>query len=344
MGGWETAKTQKTKLTPMIAKASIKEFSEFVKKFNVYLKKNGLQPFGKLQPVGSTSYYKQDLKHNVDKIYGDIDMLVEIPISVIDQKDFRKKENTIRRKYLETFLTYVKTKAPKNVEITDTLHTKGNSVIFNLGEEVYSQVDLILTFKPYTDWMSGRYKPQYGLKGFTIGNLYSALGVTLTLSFGTEGVLGRFKNGILVTSNNRKGIEFKLISTDIGKFIYQATRFLVKLNDPKINIKEMKIDPLLNKYKGIDTESVSIKSFCFGIIGMAKTLEQNGVLGKGGLSNLKNHKSFIKSVRSNYAMKTRKQLSKSKFKKAETPEAFEMIKQTRKHALEAVKIVNKYLK
>ena len=146
MGGWETVKTQKTKLTPMIVKASVKEFERFVKNFNVFLKTSGLQPLGKLTPVGSTSYYKHDLKHKVDKIYGDIDMLVEIPISVIDQKDFRKKENAIRRKYLETFLTYVKTKAPKNVEITDTLHTKGNSVIFNLGEEVYSQVDLILTF------------------------------------------------------------------------------------------------------------------------------------------------------------------------------------------------------
>lgn len=39
-----------------------------------------------------------------------------------------------------------------------------------------------------------------------------------------------------------------------------------------------------------------------------------------------------------------KQLSKSKFNKAETPEAFEMIKQTKKHALQAVKLVNKYLK
>jgi hypothetical protein len=192
--------------------------------------------------------------------------------------------------------------------------------------------------------MSGRYKPQYGLKGFTIGNLYSALGNTVTMSFGTEGVLGRFKNNILVTSRNRKGIEFKLISTDIGKFMYHATRFLVKLNDPKINIKEIKIDPLLIKYKGIDTENVSIKSFCIGIIGMAKTLEQNGVLGKGGLSNMKNSKEFIKNVRSNYAKQTKKQLSNSKFKKAETPESFEMIKQTRKHALEAVKIVNKHLR
>lgn len=344
MGGWETVKTQKTKLTPTIVKASVKEFKKFIKNLNVYFKKNGLFPIEKLQPVGSTSYYKYDLKHKVDKIYGDIDMLVEIPISVINQKDFRKKESVIKRKYIEVFESYIKSKSPKNVEITDTLHTGGGSVIFNLGEEVYSQVDLIWTFKPYTDWMSGRYKPQYGLKGFTIGNLYSALGVTLTLSFGIEGVLGRFKNGILVTSRNRKGIEFKLISTDIRKFMYQAARFLVKLNNPKINIKDIKIDPLLMKYKGIDTENVSLKSFCLGIIGMSKTLEQNGVFGKGGLSNIKNSKEFIKKVRSNYAVKTRKQLSRSKFKKAETPEAFEMIKQTRKQALEAVKIVNKYLR
>ena len=346
MGGWESSKTQNTKLTPKVAKLSIKVFTEFINEFSKYLKKNNLEPIGKLQPLGSTSYVQYDIDNDVDKVYGDVDMMVEIPIAVEQKSDYRKQENIIKRKYINAFISFVKTHTVKNVVVADTLHTNAKSIIFDLGKNMYSQVDLIWTFKPYIKWMAGRYKPEYGLKGFNIGNLYSALGAVVTLSFGTEGVMGRFKNNILVTSKFRKGVEYKLISTDIGKFILIAIKFLIKLNTPSINIKDIQIDPLLKKYKGIDTNNVSIKNFCLAIRGMANTLEANDVLGVGGLSNIKSSKIFIQKIRSEYAKRMKKQIDRNnpKYKKATSPEAIQMVKDTRKNAMAAIGIVNKYLR
>jgi hypothetical protein len=346
VGGWESSKTQGTKLTPAVAKLSIIAFEKFILRFNKFLKQNQLDPIGKMIPVGSTSYVKQDLDNNIDKIYGDVDMMVEIPIAVEQKDDFRKEENKIRRQYNDAFKQFIKSGSVKNVEVNDTLHTNAKSIIFNLNNNMFAQVDLIWTFKPYVEWMTGRYKPEYGFKGFNIGNLYSALGAVLTLSFGTEGVLARFKDDILVTGNKRKGVIYKLISTDIGKFMLHATKFLIKINDPSIDIKKIIIDPLLKKHKGINTDNVSIKDFCLGIKGMANTLQANGVLGHKGLSNIKDTKDFITKVRAEYAKRMRSQssLKNPKYAKANSPEASQMIKDTRRNALDAMKIVSKFLK
>ena len=49
MGGWESSKTQGTKLTPAVAKLSIIAFEKFILRFNKFLKQNQLDPIGKMR-------------------------------------------------------------------------------------------------------------------------------------------------------------------------------------------------------------------------------------------------------------------------------------------------------
>jgi hypothetical protein len=159
---------------------------------------------------------------------------------------------------------------------------------------------------------------------------------------GDRGILAKIKQGVIVPTKMRKDVEIIRISKNYKTFIRDLTKFIIQHIDPKI--KSYKEHPDLKKFKGLNAENVQISNFAKGVAGMAKTLELNGIFGKGNVANAKNSKDFMKKVRDEYKRVMVDQLNDTKFKKADSPEALKAIEKVKKHIKDGINIVNKYLK
>ena len=149
-------------------------------------------------------------------------------------------------------------------------------VMIKLPDDSLVQVDTVVTFPRYSAWMKGRYTPQRGLKGYTLGNLYKALGDYLVMSIGTEGVIVRSKLGQRVPSkfSRSRGVKTENISLDIENFLRDIAAHIIGKND----IDE---DSLLRENPGIDPENIDISKFALGIRGLANTLDSYKIYNKG---------------------------------------------------------------
>ena len=148
-------------------------------------------------------------------------------------------------------------------------------------------VDTVVTFPRYSGWMEGRYTPERGIKGYTTGNLYKALGDYLVMSIGTEGVIVRSKMGERVPGkfSRSKGIETENISTNIKTFLSDIAKYI-------IGSDEIDEDPVLSSNPGVDPNNVTIDGLARGIKGLALTLGHYGVYDTDEM---------LKSILSNYS-------------------------------------------
>jgi hypothetical protein len=287
--------TSSTKISPKVVQDASKIYEKVIAAWNDFLVQNGKDPVRTVRPVGSTSYYIQDLAldpddladiyGSADDVYGDIDYLVEFPFPGDydgDQTSRRKMENQIKREYGQLMEKFFNSpSAPKEViKVSQPL------LVIQLSDGGYVQVDTIITFPKYAGWMSGRYTPERGIKGYIIGNLYSALGDMLTLTIGTEGVMIRTQKGQRVGSRMRKGVSINVISTD-------PTRFLLDIAVHLVGNKNH--DPLLVKHSGIVTSNLKISNFAKGIVGLAKTLETG--------KEIDSASNFLKALYRNYEVR-----------------------------------------
>lgn len=337
-GGWASAKTQKTTITPKLVAKVMPIVEKFIKDFNAVVKKDGKPPIKLVGAVGSTKYWKKDLKNEPTKEYGDIDLLVSFPVWFKQGKNSRDNENKSIKYYHDKI---VELSGKLSYLDSDTKKSGGKNLILKVNGN-YVQVDFVATTPEYEGWTEGRFTPQHGLKGFTIGKLFTALGYVLNVSMGDRGILAKIKQGVVVPTKMQKDVEIVKISKNYKTFIRDLTKFIIQYAVP--NMTTYKEHPELKKFKGLNPNNVSLANFARGIVGMAKTLELNGVFEKGNVAGAKNAKDFMKKVRDEYTKGMLQQLKGSKFDKANSPEAFQAIEKIKKHTKEGINIVNKYLK
>jgi len=80
----------------------------FEKDFNKYLKNVGLPEVDFIKPIGSGSWYEDDIINQPDKVYGDIDYMVSYPLLGISSEE-RKDEIETNKTYNSEMLKFVQT-------------------------------------------------------------------------------------------------------------------------------------------------------------------------------------------------------------------------------------------
>jgi len=148
--------------------------------------------------------------------------------------------------------------------------------------------------------MRGRYTPERGIKGYVTGNLYKALGDYLVLTIGTEGVMARLKDGQRVPSKFRAGITYHSVSTDFRNFFRDIADYVIE--------GAYVADPLLEQHPGLDPDNVNVSDLAYGIVGLARTMEQAGdVDSREMLSTI--YSSFVDGMEENVGRKLSKDIT-----------------------------------
>ena len=287
-------------LNPSVVSTAVRIYENLLNEWNVYLSALGENPVIPMRPVGSVSYYEQDLSQGDEISYGDIDYLVAFPSELEGAEiEKRKGEREIQKKYQGLFVNFLNERRPDSVDIEETV--RGSTpfmVMLRLPDGKLVQVDTVITFSRYAGWMEGRYTPERGIKGYTIGNLYKALGDYLVMSIGTEGVIVRSKMGERVPSrfSRSKGVETQNISTSIGTFLSDIAKYI-------IGSEEINEDPMLASNPGVDPENVTIAGLAKGIKGLALTLGDYGAY---------NENVMLSSILENYRAGLQKNIENKK--------------------------------
>mgnify|MGYP001402350551 CR=1 FL=1 len=282
-GGLKISSEERHELTPEIVAQTIDVYISVIDKWNSFLEKRGHEPVIPKRPVGSVSYYQKDIMNTESKItYGDIDYLVEFPTSEFQSEEERRKnERSVNNLYESLFAEFLRSERPPEVDVDKTVGTGTPlMVIIRLPTQMLVQVDTVVTFPRYTSWMHGRYTPERGIKGYTIGNLYKALGDYLVMSIGSEGVIVRTRDNERVPSrfSRSRGVETKNLTTDIRNFLVEIAKHIIGKDD-------IDQDSLLLQNPGVDPDNVSIKDLASGITGLANTLDSYGIYSKTDMLN-----------------------------------------------------------
>ena len=309
-GGLKLSPEDRAPVTPQIADEAIKIYSDLIDNWNSFLQSRDLQPVEKVGPVGSTSYVDKDILQQRDVEYGDIDYLVSFPVVDTTEKNFRESERDSKKIYEKEFVNFLTQSTPSGVDVQKTLKPGSSPmmVIVKLSDGTLVQVDTVITHPDYNSWMRGRYTPERGIKGYTIGNLYKALGDFLVMTIGTDGVLVRVKMGERVPSrfSRSKGVETIRITTDIKNFLRDIAQYLIQ--------GEVREHELLSENPGIDASNVKILGLAKGIKGLALTLEDHGVYNASEmLSKIKDL--YSANMRNNVESKKKRGLDQKSYEK-----------------------------
>ena len=221
-------KDKKAVLSPSVVTQAVTLYKDLMGQFNQYLDGKGMQPVSPDRPVGSTAYYQEDLADGSETIYGDIDYLVVLPsVESQDLSTARKDQSKTERAYRQEFLNFLNSAPPDFVDVALTGDVSPTMVILNLPDNKKVQVDMISTIPRYREWMKSRWVPERGVKGYVGGNLYRAIGDSLTLTLGAQGVLARVKGGQRVTSRDRgKDVKFVQVSSNPKTFFKDIVFYL----------------------------------------------------------------------------------------------------------------------
>ena len=338
MGGWATTKTQGTKITPAVLQEAIGVLENIFNDFNQWAQAHGFDSLTVVGPGGSGVYFKKDLEENPEKAYGDVDILVMYPL---DEPQGRRAEIDTLKKYNGLFLQWLaKTTRPDlDKEETKAISEGTLKLVINLKDGPV-QVDIISTFNYSSDWAKARYTPIRGIKGFVVGFLYQAFGNALDVSVTDRGVVAKIKGGELVNPLLRKGVEERIVTRDFNRFISQLAEFTDEFT--RGEKRAVQLDQYLQQHPGIDVTALSLEQICNGILGFARTLEQNGTF-ELPKSKYKNSQEFLQEVVDIYKIKIDKHTSSSKYNKAETDLAHQQRAKVMSDAETAFEYVSKKL-
>jgi hypothetical protein len=288
-GGWASAKTQDTVITPATIESAVGVLKKFNSLVNQIAKEKGALPAKIGNPVGSGTYYKRDLEQNPTKEYGDID------VQFILNKVPGLNTNQIQQMYFDI----VKEACYRD----NTFETEnGKNVIFGLGNDQYVQVDLVVVFSESLEF-SAALAPEWNVKGVLSASLYSALAEVLHLSIGSLGVLAKTIDGKIVKFLTQKGTELHTVSLDRNNWARDVAKFL--------GCKQL--SPSLGANPGMKDE-VRIIDIIASIKGIAESLE---------LNDLADANNILQQVKASYLSKINKVVTSSKFDKAASPAAVE---------------------
>jgi len=312
-GGLKLAPEHRSELNPQTVIQVEKKYLSFIGSFNRWLESKDYKPVEPIGLTGSATYAPEDSQDETRSgvTYGDVDYLVSFPVEYSESElgSRRKQESESVRVYTDLMREYMLASSPPEVDTEKTLKSGSSPlmVIIRLPNEKYVQVDTVVTHPSYQEWMKGRYTPERGVKGYITGNLYKALGDYLTLTIGTEGVIARYKDGSKVSSKVRSGVSFKSVSTDFGRFLMDIASFMTK--------GEFTPDPLLTQNPGMDPGSVSVASLAKGIVGLARTLESEGVVVSADEMLSKIYESFTSGIEDNVSRKASRDITQQQQEK-----------------------------
>jgi hypothetical protein len=307
MGGWDTTKTQTTRLTPRVVAATLPVVDKFVKEFNYWLEERGLDRVSVGRPTGSSAYYAEDLKENPEKIYGDIDL--QMIGSPIEGKTYGQFAGTWNKLADE----FVKEMQPHYIDVSES---KAGHPIFSVDDD-FVQVDFMWHEPKLALWGAHRVTPERGVKGSLHGNMFSVFGELLNLSIQHAGVQLKTIDGVHVPFSKQKGTEVATITTSPGSFIYDVFAYEALLQ----GIEDFQLSDMLAECPGNSLDSVKISRLVRGVKGFAESCTLNNMFGRDGLADFASEEEFLQKFLTRYEEKAMIDVNASKRNKAFTPDA-----------------------
>jgi hypothetical protein len=329
-GGWATTKTQGTTITPDVIKSVVDVMTTVATEFNSHLRELELPSLDFLKPIGSGTWWEEDLKDQPTKTYGDVDYMVAYPTLKLTGGKDREDEIATVKLYNKELLMFLEAEAIKGVDIEETKAVSTDSslklvveVPMPNGQLGYVQVDLVVTHKEYQEWAVFRMTPIKNVKGFVLGNLYSSFGEVLDLSIQARGVRAKFEGEVMKPYSKRSGVEEKLISSNAQTFMVDICRFFWEQSGTKWPFKDTPIE----QWKGMNPRDPKFEDLCDGIKAVAKTLR---VLEEFGTTiKYKSESDLLKAVVNQYEKKMMTTYNSSKFDKAQSPAAIAAMNKVR---------------
>ena len=337
-GGWSTVKTQQTILNPANVKKTVEVIERIGQQFNKHLVSIDLPPLDIVRPVGSGTWWEQDLEEQPNKVYGDVDFLVAYPTLKLEGEDEKKNEAATVRLYNDELISWLEKAKPNGIDVEESKNISNPSSIKLIAEidvegtQGYVQVDLVVTHIEYKDWALARLTPVRNIKGFVLGNLYSSFGEVLDLSVQLKGVRAKLKGDTLVPYSKRAGVEEILVSKNIQTFLLDIAQFFWQQESKS----PFKPNRALVSWK-MDTNNPSIQQLMQGIQALADQLDALDQF--GGSIKYKSKSEFMKAVADRYEQKMMTTYNASKFDKAESDEAKKTVEKIRKMITEHIKLV-----
>lgn len=344
-GGWASTKTQGTPLTPKVIKSVVDLMSKISFEFNSHLNEIGLPELDIMKPIGSGTWWKEDLENQPEKTYGDVDYMVAYPTLKLTSGKDREDEIATVKLYNKELLMFLEADKFKGVDIEESRKSSTDSSLKLIlevdieGTPGWVQVDMVVTHKEYSDWAVFRMTPIKNVKGFVLGNLYSSFGEVLDLSIQARGVRAKFDGEVMAPYSKRKGVEEKMLSQNIQTFMHDIAKFFWENANSG---KPFTASDTLKNWSGMNPNDPKFEDLCDGINAVADTLSQLGEFGT--TIKYKSKDQFIKAVIDQYEKKMMTTYNSSKFDKAQTPAAEAAIKKVRGFIETYVPMAKKLLK
>jgi hypothetical protein len=309
-------------IRPKVIADSVKKLAAISSDFVKHCKETELPPLEFLKPIGSGTWYKEDIDSQPDKVYGDVDFMVSYPTLNLTEKGERDNEIASVKLYNEELLNFLKLRKYSFIDIAETEKVSSPTdlkLIMQVATEEgdgWIQVDMVVTHSGYKEWAVFRMTPIRNVKGFVLGNLYSAFGEVLEVSIQPRGVRAKFAGTQMVSYSKRAGAEDKMITSNVESFMHDIAKFFWEQSGTDKPYEEA---ASLSSWKGIDPNSPTMEDLVNGIRGVADTLEKLGEFGT--VIKYKSSKELLDAVKNRYIQKMEAAASNTKFDKAETPAA-----------------------
>jgi hypothetical protein len=321
-GGWATVKTQTTVIKPNIIADAVKKIHVIGEEFNKHLQTVNLPPLDFSKPIGSGSWYEEDIESQPDKVYGDVDFMVVYPTIELSGKGNRNDEIVSAKLYNKELMDFLEKKNYAFIDMEETRNiSTDTSLKFVMQVQTpegdgWIQIDLVVTHTGYKEWAIFRFTPIRNVKGFVLGNLYSSFGEVLELAIQPRGVRAKFIGDQMVAMAKRKDTDEVLVSKNINTFMSDIARFFWEQSKSEKPYEET---PSLKNWRGMNPNDPKLEDLADGIRGVAETLEKLGEFGT--IIKYKSAQELIDAVKRQYTHKMEKQKTADKFLKAESPAA-----------------------
>lgn len=321
-GGWATTKTQGTVIKPKIIADSVKKLSIIGQEFNKHLSTIELPPIDFSKPIGSGTWYEDDIESQPDKVYGDVDFMVSYPVIELTGKDRRADEIATVKLYNKELLDFIEKQRYAFIDVAETRSISSDSSIKLVMQvttpegDGWIQVDMVVTHTEYKEWAIFRMTPIRNVKGFVLGNLYSSFGEVLEISIQPRGIRAKFAGTEMVSYSKRASVEDKLLTSNIETFMYDIAKFFWEQSGTD---KAFEPSTSLSSWKGISPNNPTFEDLCIGIKAVAETLEKLGEFGT--VIKYKNAKELLEAVKARYIEKMETAANAGKLNKITTPAA-----------------------
>lgn len=309
-GGWASAATQNTTITPHVIDEAIVILNQFASEYNAWQTEQGYDLEIKMgKPVGSGTYYKRDLEHDPKREYGDVDVVCYI----------HSAEGISAARRTSEYSQAVKEFTESNQKYSTQ---NGANVIMDTSAGPI-QVDLIYTYNEHANWARAL-APEYRVKGVISASLLSSLAETLNMSFGIQGVQVKTRAGRPVSFRQSKDTELQTVSTNPENWAGDMYSYYYQLQ----NGTKPEIPANLAVHSGLKDEQ-RLSDIVLAFKALARDLSVNGLLGIGALDYIPDEITMMKMIAQVYSKKLDAVITSSKFDKASTPAAVEKADKTK---------------